>query len=72
MKSILKAEIRFNSKKHNVFIGEINKTVFSWNNDKRMQSVDLVETYVYETSKNLICKKEKLKRNDTIKQYENV
>ena len=37
-----------------------------------MQSIDLIETYAYETSKDLICKKEKSKCNNIIKQHENV
>ena len=34
-----------------------------------MQLIDLIETYAYGTSKDLICKKEKIKRNNIIKQY---
>ena len=37
-----------------------------------MQSIDLIETYAYGTSKDLICNKEKTKRNNIIKQYKNV
>ena len=37
-----------------------------------MQSIDLIKTYAYRTSKDLICKKEKIKRDNIIKQYENV
>ena len=37
-----------------------------------MQSIDSVETYAYVTSKDLICKKETIKRNNMIKQYKNV
>ena len=33
----------------------------------RMQSVDSMETYAYETSKNLVCKKEEIKFNNLIK-----
>ena len=44
----------------------------SSNDDKRIQSIESTETYVYGTSKNLICKKEKVKRNNTTKQYKNV
>ena len=48
---ILKAEQRFRSEKHNVFTEEINKIALSLYDDKRMQSTDLIETYVYETKK---------------------
>ena len=38
--------------------------------DKRMQSIDSIETYAYRTSKNLICKTEnKTVCNGIIKQY---
>ena len=37
-----------------------------------MRSTDLIETYAYEINEDLICKKEKIKRNDIIKQYKNV
>ena len=40
--------------------------------DKRMQSTDLIETYAYGKSKDLICKKEKIKRNNIIKQRKKV
>ena len=37
-----------------------------------MQSIDSIETYAYGTSKDLICKKEKNKCNNIIKQFKNV
>ena len=37
-----------------------------------MQSVDLIETYTYERSKDLVWKKEEIKCNNIIKQYKNV
>ena len=37
-----------------------------------MRSIDSVEKYAYGTSKDLICKKETIKRNNMIKQYKNV
>ena len=36
-----------------------------------MQSTDLIETYAHGTCKDLICKKEKIKRDNIIKQYKN-
>ena len=36
-----------------------------------MQSTDLIETYAYGTSKDLICRKENTKRYNIIKQYKN-
>ena len=39
---------RFRSKKHNIFTAEINKIAWSANADKRIQSIDSVETeYAY-------------------------
>ena len=61
-RSLLKSQQRFNSHKHNVFIGEIRKIVLSSNDDKRMQSIDSVETYSYGMGKYLIWKKQKIKR----------
>ena len=37
--------------------------MWSANDDKRIQSIDSVETYSYETSKDLVCKKEEIKFN---------
>ena len=71
-KSILKTQQRFKSEKHNVFTEEINKIAFSSNDDKRMQSINLIETYGYGTSKDLVCKKEEIKCNNIIKQYKNI
>ena len=34
-----------------------------------MQSIDSIETYAYETSKDLVSKKEDIKCNNIIKQY---
>ena len=45
-KLILKSQKRFKSEYDNVFIEEINKIALSLNNDKRMQLIALMETYV--------------------------
>ena len=37
-----------------------------------MRSIDSIETYAYGVSKDLIWKKEKIKRINIIKQYKNV
>ena len=67
-KWILKSQKRFKSKKNNVFTGEVNKIAWSASNDKRIQSIDSIETYAYGMSKDLICKKEETKCNKPIKQ----
>ena len=51
-KSILKTQQRFKSEMHNVFTEEINKIGLSLYDGKRMQSIDLIETYGYGRRKN--------------------
>ena len=43
----------------------------SVNDDKKLQTIDSIETYAYGTSKDLVCKKEKIKIKNIIKQYKN-
>ena len=57
-KLILKSQQRFKCKKYNVFTKQVNKIALSANDDKRIQSIDLIKTYAYRTSKDLVCKKE--------------
>ena len=54
---ILKTQQRFRSEKQNVFTEEINKIALSASGDKRMESIDSIETYGHWTSKDLVCKK---------------
>ena len=68
-KSILKTQQRFKGERHNVFTEEINKIALSSNDDKRMQSIDSIETYAYGTSKYLVSDKEEIKCNNIIKRY---
>ena len=63
----MKAQQRFKIERHNVFTEEINKIALSSNNDKRMQSIYSIEIYAYETSKDLVSKKEEIKCNSIIK-----
>ena len=51
-KLILKTKQRFKSEMHNVFTEEINKIGLSLYDGKRMQSIDLIETYGYGRRKN--------------------
>ena len=66
---ILKTQQRFKSERHNVFTEEISKIALGSNDDKRMQSIDLIETDVYGTSKDLVSEKEEDKFNNIIKWY---
>ena len=56
-KFILKSQQRFKSGKYNLFTEEINKIALSANDNKRIQSIDSVETYAYGMSKDLECRK---------------
>ena len=56
IKLLLKIQQRFKSERPNVFTREINKIALSSNDDKRMQSIDSIEIYGYETSKDLHSK----------------
>ena len=69
---ILKIWQKSTIERYNVFTKEINKIALISNDDKRMQSIDSIETYAYGTSKDLICKEENIKRNNIRKQYKNV
>ena len=51
----------FKSERQNVFTAEINKIALNSGDDKRMQSIDLVETYAYGTRKDLVSDKEDIK-----------
>ena len=56
---------------HNVFAEEIKKIALSSNDDKRMQSIDSLETYAYGTSKDLVSETKEIKCNNIIKRYKN-
>ena len=61
---MLKTQQRFEGESHYVFTEEINKIA---DDDKSMQSIDLIETYAYGTSKDLVSEKEEIKCNNIIK-----
>ena len=48
------------------------KIALSWNGDKRMQSIDSIEIYAYETSTDLVSEKIKIKSGNIMKQCKNV
>ena len=58
---ILKTQQRFKSRKHNVFTEETNKIALSSNDDKRMRSIDLIETYAYGTNRDLVSENEEIR-----------
>ena len=59
-KLILKTQQRFKSENHNLFIEKINKITLSLSDDKRMQSMDSIETYAHGVNKDSVCEKEKM------------
>ena len=66
-KSMLESQQKFKSERHNAISEEINKVALSLNHDKRMQSIDSIETYAYGTSKDLVSEKEGIKFSNIIK-----
>ena len=68
-KVIIKTQQRHKSEKLGVFTKKINKIFLSSNDDKRIESVDLIEKYAHGMSKGFICKKEKIKRISIITKY---
>ena len=71
-KLILKIQPKFRSDKHNVYTEETDKIALSWNDDRKMQSINSKETYTHGTSKDLVCKKGEIKCDNIMKQYKNV
>ena len=63
---MLKTQQTFKSERHNAFTEEINKIALNWSDDKRMQSIDPIETDSYGASKNLVSEKEEIKCNNKI------
>ena len=68
-KLILQTQQRFTSERRKVFAEEIKKISLTSYDDKRMQSIDSIETYAYGTRKDLISEKEETKCNNKIKRY---
>ena len=67
-KLILKTQQRFKSERHNIFTDKNNKNDLSSNNDKRVQPIDLIETYTYGTSKDVVTE-EVIKCSNILKRY---
>ena len=68
---MLKTQQSFKSERHIAFTKEIHKIPLSSNDHKRMQSNNLIETYAYITSKDLVSKNEEIKFNKITKRYKN-
>ena len=65
---MLKTKKRSKSERHNVFTEEIDKITLTSYLNKRMQSLNSIETYAYGTSKDVVSEKEEIKCNN-VKQY---
>ena len=61
-KTILRAQVRFKSDLHNVYIEEVNKVALSSNDDKRLQTSDRITTYPYETNAFKVCEGEMMSK----------
>ena len=66
---MLQTQRRFKIESHNVFSKKINNISVSSNEDKRMQSIDSIETYAYGRSKDAVNKKREIRCNNIIKRY---
>ena len=67
-KLTLKVQQRFKRESYNGFTKKINKIALISNSDKRMQSINSIETYAYGMSKDVLSKKEEIKCNNITKQ----
>ena len=56
-KLVLKSELRFRRERINVLTEKVDKITLSANDGKRIQSIDLTETYAYGLRKDLKIKK---------------
>ena len=63
-------EQKIKKERHNVF-SEKKNCILSSNDDKRIQSIDFIETCAYGTSKDIVSQKEEIICNNIIKQYKN-
>ena len=60
---MLKTLQRFKRGRHNVLLKKLSRLIaLSSNNDKKMQSFDLIETYAYGMGKDLVCGKDAIKK----------
>ena len=70
-KSILKTLQLFKTETKNNFTEKINKIALSSNDDKRIQSIDSIETYAYGANNDPVIEKDEIKCNNIIKRYKN-
>ena len=69
-KILLKSQQRFKSDHHKVYTEEVNKIALSSNDDKRLQTFNVIKTYPYGTNAFKVCKSEMMAvRNLFAKKY---
>ena len=56
--TILRSQLRFKSDLHNVYTEEVNKIALNSNDDKRLQTLDRVTTYLYGANAFKVCESE--------------
>ena len=61
----------FKSERKNNFTEKINKIALSSNDDKRIQSIDSIETYAYGANNDPVIEIDEIKCNNIIKRYKN-
>ena len=63
-KTVYRSQQRFKRDHHQVYTEEVNKIVFSSNDDKRPQTSDRITTYPYGTNAFKVCESEMLTVKD--------
>ena len=61
-KVILKSQQRFKRELHDVYTEEVNKIALSSNDDKRLQTLNRITSYLYGSSVGKVCKTEILSK----------
>ena len=54
IKTVQRSQERFKSYYHNMYTEEVNETALSSNDDKRLQTFDMITTYPYGTNEMMI------------------
>ena len=69
-KIILKSQQRFKSDHHKAYTEEVNKIALSSNDDKRLQTFNIIEIYPYGTNAFKVCRSEMMMVRDLfVKKY---
>ena len=63
-KTVYRSQQRFKSYNHDVYTEEVNKIALSSNDDKRLQTFDIITTYPYGTNALKVCENEMLMVKD--------